>query len=166
VKENALKEQRKAETITIETQLFMFAAGTATAKRSVYFVVLIGMTLFMTCNIRYKFLLSSRRCLQQINADGRLERDSRMLWQNVLASPVPKLHILYLCKVSCRHTSYCEDGPLEFPGLISSLVSCQGGTKAHSFDELKVCNGQLGHVERLKQSGHLTKRMLKNNARS
>ena len=33
VKENALKEQREAETITIETQLFMFAVGTATAKK-------------------------------------------------------------------------------------------------------------------------------------
>jgi len=32
-KKNALKQQHKAEMITIETQLFMFAAGAATAKK-------------------------------------------------------------------------------------------------------------------------------------
>jgi hypothetical protein len=32
-KENVLKQQRKAETITIETQLFMFTVGAATAKK-------------------------------------------------------------------------------------------------------------------------------------
>lgn len=37
-KENALKQQRKAETITIETQLFMFAVGAATAKKVSYFL--------------------------------------------------------------------------------------------------------------------------------
>ena len=31
--ENVLKQQRKAETVTIEAQLFMFAVGSVTAKK-------------------------------------------------------------------------------------------------------------------------------------
>lgn len=32
-RENVLKQQRKAETVTIEAQLFIFAAGAVTAKK-------------------------------------------------------------------------------------------------------------------------------------
>jgi len=42
-KENVLKQQCKAETVTIEAQLFMFAAGAVAAKK--VNSVLYGMTL-------------------------------------------------------------------------------------------------------------------------
>jgi hypothetical protein len=39
----------------------------------------------------------------------------------------------------------------------------QGGTKAHSFDELKFATGTISDMfERLKQSGHLTEKDVKN----
>ena len=39
----------------------------------------------------------------------------------------------------------------------------QGGTKAHSFDELKFAKGTISDMfERLKQSGHLTEKDIKN----
>jgi hypothetical protein len=94
-RENVLKQQRKAETVTIEAQLFIFAAGAFAAKKVhsvMYFYD--GRHCQLTCQYQLQIAPFLEKVFATANTDDTLTTLLSYASTKYLASPVPKPAVL------------------------------------------------------------------------